>query len=105
MIIITKTIFTENHIYIMRISGNLVSFSYSVLFSLKIFFECEDDVKHITNIDIVDDDMWFESDILFNNSDHLIDILFIINILIAQLSIGYNVVCIYTKQNFSLTFQ
>ena len=88
MIVVAESIFAEDHIQIVRISGDLVSFPYSILFSLEIFFEFEDDVKHITDIDVIDDDMWFNSDILFDESNHLIHIFLVADILVAQLSIG-----------------
>ena len=88
MVVVAKSIFAEDGICIVWISVDLVSFPYSVLFSLEIFFEFEDDVKHIADVDVVDDDMRFESDILFDDSHHLINIIFVIDILVAQLSIG-----------------
>lgn len=88
MIVITKSVFTEDGVRIVRISGNLVSFSDSVLFSLKIFFKIENDIESIGDIDVVDDDMWFDSDIFFYIPYQLIDIFFVIDILIAQLPIS-----------------
>ena len=88
MIVMTESVFTENHIDILRISVDLISFPYPVLFPLEILFEFEDDVEHIADIDIVDDDMRFDSDIFFDVSDHLIHVFLIPDILIAQLPIG-----------------
>jgi len=87
MIVVTESVFAENHIDVVRISVDLISFSYSVLFPLEVLFEFEDDVEHISDVDIVDDDMRFESDILFDVPDHLIHVFFVIDILIAQLPV------------------
>lgn len=105
MIVITKSVFTEDGVRIVRISGNLVSFSDSVLFSLKIFFKIENDIESIGDIDVVDDDMWFDSDIFFDDSYHLIYIIFIVDIFVAQLPIGQNIICVDTEQYFRLTLQ
>jgi hypothetical protein len=88
VIVMTESVFAEDHIDILRISVNLVSFSYPILFPLKIFFEFEDDIEHITDIDVVDDDMRFDSDILFYVPDHLIDVVLVSYILVAQLPVG-----------------
>ena len=88
MIVVTESVFAEDHINILRISVDLVSFPYPVLFPLEILFEFEDDVEHIADIDIVDYDMRFDSDILLYVPDELIDVVFVIDILIAQLPVG-----------------
>lgn len=88
VIIIAESVFAENGICVVRISGYFVSFSDPILFSLKIFFEFEDDIEHISDIDIVDDDMRFDASIFFYDSHHLIDILLVVDIFVAQLPIG-----------------
>lgn len=88
MIVVAESVLAEDHVRIMRISVDLVSFPYPVLLPLEIFFEFEDDVEHIRHVDVVDHDMRFDSDILFDVPDHLVHVFLIIDILIAQLPIG-----------------
>ena len=105
MIVMTKSIFTEDCLSIMRIAVDLISFPDPILFSLEILFKFEDDIKHIPDIDIIDHDMWFDSDIFFDISDELIDVVFIVDIFVAELSIGKDIYSIYAEHYLCIIFE
>ena len=105
MIVTTKSFLAQYHISIKWISVDLISFPYFIIFSLKLFLKIKNNIKHMTNIDSIDHEMRSDTNIFFDISEHISNILSEIDRLITQLSIIDNIFCAYTKQNISLVFE
>jgi|GEM_PF-3475443 len=105
MIIISIAIFAQYRLEIMGIAHDLVSFPDAVIFALELFFKFENDVKSICRINLVDDDMRSETNSGFDSPDHPGNVFFVRNIFIGELSVFYDIVCVYAKKHLSFVLE
>lgn len=105
MIIMTEAVLAKDDIGIVGIAVDLVSFPYPVLFPLEFLFEFQDNIEHIANVDVVDDNMWLDSDVFLDDPDHLINVVLVIDIFVAQLPIGEDVIGVDAEEDLSLALQ